>query len=591
MSEAKAAAEIVNAIVARARKGECIYCHGEILSKARDGATPDQLKPYLTSVGEIASYQFRQSNPTEPFDALFQSSDRRSAIPSDLGEDALERVRAILPHIRSAEIRARISDVLWLRQRRPENAKAAVASYIEAAHDGFDLEHWTFAAEAVERALRLASLFRRKQPDLCQSVANVLLAWIEEHSATDQRFLTARSISLLLQFGYGDPSDLHQRVKAIAKIAQEDSDYHRAEEYWRLAVEAARVAGDNEAANGAQVQLAESYAACARMHGKSGMIASHWMQKAVEAYKAVPSSKEMREELYQELLNFQKQSLSEMRKCEHSVDITEIVKATVEAMEGLEATDALFKLAFGVARQPNYEKLRAQARELAQKYPLSSLFGAVHLDREGKVVAKSEGGFGSGDGVSSREVYRLAAHEHQFIVIGQLAPAIDVLITDHAISEQDILSVVVGNPFVEPGQEKLYAKALWAGLSRDFIVATSLLVPLLENSLRHVLKGAGERVSTLNPSGIQEALRIGALLDHPKTEEIFGKDSIADLKGILIERTYGNLRNEVSHGLVTWNTFHQPFCIYLWWLVLRFVLMPYCENWAAQKQSDGESEI
>lgn len=288
MSDAEEAAVMVNAIVEKARKGECVYCHGEILSKARDDASAEKLKPYLKPVGEVASYQFRQSNPTEPFDALFQSSDRRSAIPSDLGEDDLERLQAILPHIRSIEIRARISDVLWLRQRRPEDAKAAVASYIEAAHDGFDLDHWTFSAEAAERALRLASLFRRKEPDLCQSVANVLLGWIEEHSATGQRFLTARSISLLLQFGYGDPSDLHQRATAIAKIAQEASDYHRAEEYWRLAVEAARAAGDEAAANGAQVQLAESYAACARMHGKSGMLASHWMQKAVEAYKAVP---------------------------------------------------------------------------------------------------------------------------------------------------------------------------------------------------------------------------------------------------------------------------------------------------------------
>jgi len=489
------------------------------------------------------------------------------------------------------EIRARISDVLWLRRRSPDDAKAAVASYIEAAHDAFDLDHWTFAAKAVERALRLASLFRQKDPELCQSVADVLLGWIEEHSQTDQRFLTARAISLVLQFGYGAPADLHKRASAIAEIAQEASDYHRAEEYWRLAVEAARVAGDDEAANWAQAQLAEAYAACARMHGKSGILASHWMQKAVEAYKAVPGSKQTREKLYEELLAFQKESLSEMGKFEHSVDITDILKATVEAMEGLEATDALFKLAFGLAAQPNYEKLRAQAHELAQKFPLSSLFGGVHLDREGKVVAKSEGSFGSEGGVSSREVFRLAAHEHQFIVIGQLAPAIDVLITEHAVSEQDILSVVVNNPFVESGQERLYAKALWAGLSRDFVVATSLLIPLLENSLRHILKGAGERVSTLNSSGIQEALRIGALLDHPKTEEIFGKDTVSDLKGILTERTYGNLRNEVSHGLVTWGTFHQPCCIYLWWLVLRFVLMPHYENWAAQERSDGESEI
>ncbi|WP_425487787.1 DUF4209 domain-containing protein [Microbulbifer rhizosphaerae] len=137
----------------------------------------------------------------------------------------------------------------------------------------------------------------------------------------------------------------------------------------------------------------------------------------------------------------------------------------------------------------------------------------------------------------------------------------------------------------------LKSAPFWSGLTRDFVTATSLLIPLLENSLRHVLKGAGERVSTLTPAGVQEVLRIGALLDHPKTLEIFGEDTVQDLKGILIDRTYGNLRNEVSHGLVSWSTFHQPHCVYLWWLILRFVLMPHYSSWSDQGEGDHEPEI
>ncbi|MBB3063686.1 DUF7380 domain-containing protein [Microbulbifer rhizosphaerae] len=466
MSKVEDSVNIVNEIVFSARKGECTYCHGEILARARNSETPAEISEYLKPIGEVASYHFRQSDTLEPFGPMFQSSDGRSAAPSDLCAEDLNRLREVLPHIESLEVKARICDVLWLRERKPDDAKSAIHYYIDVANDGFDLDHWTFAAECVERALRLASLLRRKEPLLCQSVADILLGWLNDHSESDQKFLTARSISLLLQFGYGDPGELHKQATRIAEIAQQANDHHRAEEYWRLAVEAARSAGDQEGANWAQTQLAESYVSCARGHASSGMVAAHWMQKAVESYKAVPGSKVRREELYQELLEFQNASLAEMGRFEYSVDVTDVVKASVELMEDLSATDALFKLAFRLSNQPSYDKLRAQALELAQKHPLSSLFGAVHLDREGKVVARSEGSFGSDDdGVSDREIFRLVAQEHQFIVIGQLVPAIDVLVTQHAISEQDMLAIVANNPFVESGQERLYAKALWSGLN------------------------------------------------------------------------------------------------------------------------------
>jgi hypothetical protein len=116
---------------------------------------------------------------------------------------------------------------------------------------------------------------------------------------------------------------------------------------------------------------------------------------------------------------------------------------------------------------------------------------------------------------------------------------------------------------------------LIAGLHRDFIVAIAIGIPALESSLRYVLHSHGVRVSTLNASGIQEAIRLPAILSHSKAEEVFGANLIRDLKGLLLERTYGNLRNRVSHGLFTDGTFHQPSAVYLWWLILRLCLTPY----------------
>jgi hypothetical protein len=308
------------------------------------------------------------------------------------------------------------------------------------------------------------------------------------------------------------------------------------------------------------------------------MLAAHWMQQAVEAYKAVPGSKEHRENLYSELLEYQQASLSEMGQFEHRLDITDIVKATTEQLKGKSTRETIFILAFGLENPPKYSRLVKEATELAKKSPLSSIFSTAHLDREGMVIAKSEGSLGTSSGPSPREVYHLAALEHQLTVIGRILPAIEIIVNEHYISENDFLSVVINNPFVARGQERLYAKGLYAGLTQDFVVAASVLIPLLENSLRHVLKSSGIRTSTLKSDATQEVLRIGALLDHEKTTEIFGEDIVRDLRGLLIDRTYGNLRNIISHGLTSYETFQQPNVVYFWWLVLRLCLTPHLES-------------
>jgi len=74
-------------------------------------------------------------------------------------------------------------------------------------------------------------------------------------------------------------------------------------------------------------------------------------------------------------------------------------------------------------------------------------------------------------------------------------------------------------------------------------------------------------------------MRIGPLLQHEFRIKTFGEDVVLDFQALLIERKYGNLRNEISHGFMSTNQFSQSAVIYLWWLILRLCLMPYYKAW------------
>ena len=576
--------KIIDEAISEATRAECAYYHGRLLEKSRDESLPEEVRTYLSVAGQVASYHFKHENTKEPFGPVFQSSEGRSAIPADLTDDGLNTVEELCVVVSAPELLARLFDVLWLRRRKPAFAENAIATYLDGAQKGFDLEHWTFCAELAERALRLASIFRRGRPELFDSAADLLLSWINDHFEDDEKFLTARSIRLLLQYGHGDPAQLLERARKVGERASKREDFHCAEEYWRLAVKCARAAEDEDSANAAQTQLAECYVENARRHSKSGMNAAHWMQQAIEAYKAVPGTKELREELYAELLQYQRDSRNEMGKFETSFDISDLLKWTTSCMAGRSTVrEAIFAFAFELAQPLDYVRLRDQAKKLAEKFPLSSIFPAVHLDEEGRVVARSSGS--SSDGVAPHELYRLAGMEHQLTVAGNVLPAIEIVTSEHDLSGNVLLKTLENNPFVAQGQETLYAKGLHAGFDGDFVTALSILIPLLENSIRTVLAQAGVRTSTLNSHGVQEVIRMGTILDHEKTLELFGESIVLDLKGLLVERTYGNLRNNFSHGMLTECAFYHHSAIYLWWLILRLCLTP---TFVAERKANAE---
>jgi hypothetical protein len=134
---------------------------------------------------------------------------------------------------------------------------------------------------------------------------------------------------------------------------------------------------------------------------------------------------------------------------------------------------------------------------------------------------------------------------------------------------------VSNNPFVREGREGLYLRGIQAGFYGDWAVATHLLVPQIEDSVRRVLQLRGEVTSTLE-SGIQQERDINQLLWNEETVEAFGPDILFDLRGILIERFGYNLRNDMAHGLMDEGGFYDVSSIYLWWLSITLCWRGYC---------------
>jgi Domain of unknown function (DUF4209) len=109
-------------------------------------------------------------------------------------------------------------------------------------------------------------------------------------------------------------------------------------------------------------------------------------------------------------------------------------------------------------------------------------------------------------------------------------------------------------------------------------VATHLLIPQVEHSIRVLLANAGVITSSLATGGIQNEYNLNQTLVDEKfagpLTKILGEDLVFDLRGLLIEHGGSNLRNRVAHGLLDDGEFDSAVAVYLWWLVLRLCCLP-----------------
>jgi hypothetical protein len=202
---------------------------------------------------------------------------------------------------------------------------------------------------------------------------------------------------------------------------------------------------------------------------------------------------------------------------------------------------------------------------------LRNLLPTALVDHEGKTKAIS----GTGDESYEDQMFEDARIYQLWFGFNFVDVACKQICSEHDVELKDLSFLVNNNPFIPEGHESLYARGFLAGLQSDSAIAMHLLVPQLENSLRHILKGHGFITSELSFERIQDDYTLGKVLRLPELQQILPKDIVFALRGLLTERMGSNIRNELCHGLFSQSAFDMNFDMnYLWWLVLCLCLKP-----------------
>ena len=167
------------------------------------------------------------------------------------------------------------------------------------------------------------------------------------------------------------------------------------------------------------------------------------------------------------------------------------------------------------------------------------------------------------------------------------------ILNDHRPTFEDLRFIVDKNPFIPPGHEGIFLRGLHAGFHGDFVVATHLLTPQIENSLRYVLESHDVDISNLMSDGTQPVKVLGAIFGLAETSQIFTDELCFELRGCLIEKTGYDFRNRIAHGFVDEGECYSHAGVTMWWLVLRICLTPTFQTITEQqnRETPNQSEV
>ena len=366
--------------------------------------------------------------------------------------------------------------------------------------------------------------------------------------------------------------------KILELVDNNVGEYLLKNEYYQIALSFAKQIKDNKLKLDIRTRIAENFLNEADQC-TDGFQKAHAIQQAIEAYRKIPGSENKWKPLMHQFEEASANGLATFKFASFSVplDPKGTIQQQAEQIKTKLANTSLDNKLLFLASQlslPSEENII----ESLPAPGLEEMITSQIYNSKGQVIRIFSG-------ETNREraaFYRVLDIYWTQLYLAILFPIFQSVQEEHYITPQDFIPYCRYNPFVPEGHEALYALGFSNWFSGKHVEAISILVPLLENSLR-------ETISRLNPDIPVFKLRNGTcediidmqgLLDACKKQNVH-KDIIFNLEILLLEKS-NNIRNNIAHGKYNYDDFQSIKVQILLWIIFWFVMYP----WVLAKQAN-----
>ncbi len=582
-------------------------------TRARNHGNLAQAKVLLLLAG-ACSIQLTNKSRNEPYEPMWVWNGRSSPTPDWFSESDIDFLADILANIDEPMLEGRLADLLWLK-KTPYEVKFALEAIDSYRSLDLNAKTWpTEIGKSKKRALVLTKMIGQGSGHSIEEIEADLRTKFMSATKEDKRFAHWLA-ETLKEFGLGrnHEENIADRLESLAHDFELNGDFYTARDYYSLAGEWFGASGQDQKQIDMKVATAEGWAKEAKQRmssdNPSALAAADFYDNALQIYREIPrSEREAREigqridELIRLLEDAGQLALGEMTTISTAgIDIGETVEKSRNAVSGREPTEALNGLVS--LHRTDVRKLRKQVEENLKEFPFTALVSRTVLSHDGRVAAKSPGIMPTGSSEENEptiwaQMIQDYGIQVQVAVLGCILPALEVMHVEHRFREADFILLARNSPAVPPGREQLFGKALFNGYEQDFATALHLLTPQIENMVRYRLKGDGVITTHTDHYGIEDEKGLSSLVETQEFERIFGENLVFEIKALFCDHSGANLKNNVSHGLLTQEECHSIHSIYAWWLGLKIVFRTYSTAYQShtvnrdsqEDQPEGEAD-
>lgn len=540
----------------------------------------------------VASFHANFDAQGNPFGPMWSGIDgKRSLNAEDLAPGDLDALAGILEEISDADFQARVGDVLWeSRKGQFKAARVAVKAYLTSAQILKTEGIWSPFAERLDRAAQLSAKVGFGKP-LHQETIALIEATIEEFRANPKAGLLCHAlICVLLEHGAPRPEHYATISEQLATDFATVKNGEFAHTYWKIAEKLWRIAKQPSDEKRCALSAAECLIASAEgiiaEKGSGYLNAAQLMARALQELRKAQAPQSRKDQIHLRLIELERMSLGELSPMELKIDeipgfrdseanAQKVARAHVQGRGFEEAVERLVR----ITRPTDLDALKKQVADESGEFIFYKIMGSSTLDHSGKVTdtLPPEPRAVDVDGMDfEKRMFQTAKMiQWQMRVVWWIEPARMVIHSEHPIRRRDLMFLVANNPFIPPNHQGIYLRGIQSGFSGDWLVAMHLLIPQLEASLRYVLHQYNVVTTSMAPDRTQKDLTLNELFKLPKLEEIFGPETVFDLRGLLVEDFGHNIRNKSAHGLMPEAAFYQPACVLVWWMALHLCWIGY----------------
>ena len=293
----------------------------------------------------------------------------------------------------------------------------------------------------------------------------------------------------------------------------------------------------------------------------------HLLKKAVSIYVNLPQCHKKWEQLMREIEVKSPRILDSLVSipCEYKIDRVRILQSEKDVC-GKSFQESLKRVAACIIQIPNEQSIKDS---VPQNSILADIIPADIIDEKGFTTSII-------DGQKSTHpflFYAMLKWYWWYICVHYLNPMLVRIYQEHFFTVQDLLQFCTNNPFVPPGREIIFAEGLYYFLKRELIISSSLWIPQLENSFRHIFYGI-EHITKSYADGRQTyKIQMESFLDMLLEKKKITNKVYFNLKILLCDE-YFNVRNNLAHGLLSANGMYDPSVFILNWFIFYFVCYP-----------------